>query len=274
MSEDVIDVGSVDWNRVWQARNSRRTPPKRGVEFWDGRAASFAEARAETSYATRFLTIMNPQADWTVLDMGCGGGTLAVPLARSVSSVTAVDVSREMLAVVHTRCEEEGISNVMTLQGRWEDDWARLGIGIHDVAIASRSMVGEDLRASILKLDQAARKGVYIVTVVGDDPYDRRLFDAIGRPLNCGADYIYSYNMLYQMGILANVAFIEESRNRAYDSPEKAHASVRWMFGELDSAEEERLRAYVRENLVIREGCWSFCYDTMIRWAVIWWQKE
>jgi len=62
--------------------------------------------------------------------------------------------------------------------------------------------------------------------------------------------------MLYQMGILANVAFIEESRNRAYDSPEKAHASVRWMFGELDSAEEERLHTYVRENLVIRGGCW------------------
>ncbi len=274
MREDAIDVGLIDWNRVWQARNSLRSSPKRGVEFWDGRAASFAEARAETSYADRCLSIMNPQADWTVLDMGCGGGTLAIPLARSVSSVTAVDVSREMLAVVRARCEDEGIGNVTTLQGRWEDDWARLGIGIYDVAIASRSMVGEDLRASVLKLDRAARKGVYIVTVVGDGPYDRRLFDAIGRPLNSGADYIYHYNMLYQMGILANVAFIEESRNRAYDRPEKAYASVRWMFGELDSTEEERLRAYVREHLVIREGCWSFSYDMIIRWAVMWWEKE
>ncbi len=274
MSEDAIDVGSVDWNRAWHARNSRRSSPKKGVEFWDGRAASFAGTRSETGYADRFLSIMNPQAHWTVLDMGCGGGTLAIPLAKSVASVTAVDASKEMLAVVRARCEDEGIDNVTTLHGRWEDDWAQLGVGVHDVAIASRSMVGEDLRASVLKLDRAARKGVYIATIVGDGPHDRRLFEAIGRPLDAGADYIYNYNMLYQMGILANVTFVEESRARTYDTPEEACASVRWMFGELNSAEEERLGAYVREHLVIRDGRCRFSYSTIIRWAVMWWHKE
>lgn len=142
------------------------------------------------------------------------------------------------------------------------------------MALASRSMVAEDLRTSVLKLDLVARKAVYIVTMVGDGPFDRRLFDAIGRPLNAGPDYIYNYNMLYQLGILANVAFIKESRRRTYESPEKACASVRWMFGELNSTEEERLRTYVREHLVIRDGRWSFSWDTIIRWAVLWWEKE
>jgi SAM-dependent methyltransferase len=272
--EDVIDVRTVDWNLVWQAQRAKRTLSKRDASFWDGRAASFAKAASETGYADSFLTIMHPEAHWSVLDMGCGSGILAVPLAKSVSLVTAVDLSGEMLAILRARCEDEGIDNVKMIQGRWEDDWEELGIGIHDVAIASRSMVADDLNASILKLDAIARKRIYIVTIVGDGPYDRRVFDAIGRPLNLGPDYIYNYNMLYQMGILANVAFIEETRNRAYNSPKEAFESMQWMFDGLNSCEEEKLHAYVKEHLVFRSGSWRFSYDKTVRWAAMWWEKE
>ncbi len=271
--EQVIDVKAVDWNRVWRVQCARRSFPKRDTRFWDGRANSFAKAASETGYAERFLAILSPEAPWTVLDMGCGSGTLAVPLAKRVSSVTAVDLSREMLAVVRERCAAEGVTNVTTIHGRWEDDWEKLGIGIYDVAIASRSMVSDDLRASILKLAAVARKRVYIVTIVGDGPYDRRLFDAIGRPLQAGPDYIYPYNMLYQMGILANVGFIEETRSRAYRDPKEALASMQWMFDKLNSGEEEKLNAYLREHLVVRPDSCRLSYDTVIRWAVMWWKK-
>lgn len=273
MRQEVIDVRLIDWNRVWQTRRSRRSSPRRDTDFWDGRAISFAKSRAESGYADLVLAIMSPRTEWTVLDMGCGSGVLTIPLAQAVTRVTAVDMSKEMLAAVRARCEDKGIDNVVTLQGRWEDDWEKLGIEVHDVAIASRSMVTEDLRSSVLKLNGAARKQVYIVTVVGDGPYDRRLFEAIGRPLNAEPDYIYNYNMLYQMGILANVALIEEPRNRAYESPQEAFESVQWMFGGLNPREEERLRAYVGDHLVFSGGCWKFSYDRVIRWAVIWWKK-
>jgi hypothetical protein len=38
--------------------------------------------------------------------------------------------------------------------------------------------------------------------------------------------------MLYHMGILADVTFIEGTRNRAYSDQEEAFASVQRMFGE------------------------------------------
>jgi hypothetical protein len=198
----------------------------------------------------------------------------ALPLAKRVSSVTAVDFSGEMLAVVRKRCKDEGISNVTTIHGRWEDDWGTLGINICDAAIASRSLVSDDLQDSILKLEEAARKCVCIVTVVGDGPYDRQLFDAVGRSFSSEPDYIYSYNMLYRMGILANVAFIEETRNRMYNSPEEAVASMRWMFDELNPYEEEKLFAYFKERMVFQSGSWRISYDKVIRWAVMWWEKE
>lgn len=273
LRENLIDIRLIDWNRVWQAQRARRSLSKRDSSFWDGRAVSFAKAASETSYADQFLAIMKPEARWTVLDMGCGSGTLAVPLAKLVSSVIAVDFSGRMLDVVRKRCADEDIRNITTIHGRWEDEWEKLGIGTCDAAIASRSMVTDDLQASIQKLNAIARKSVYIATVVGDGPHDRHIFDAVGKTFIPGPDYIYLYNMLYQMGISANVAFIEEKRKRTFKSLEEAVESMNWMFDELNSREEERLKAYLDKHLVFHNGCGSLSYDKVIRWALLWWKK-
>lgn len=267
------DLKNLDWNRLWKAKLASRPSLRRNASFWDGRAPAFAKS-TETAYSDQLLDLMKPEAHWTVLDMGCGSGTLAVPLAGKVASVTAVDFSQEMLAVVRKRCAEEGISNVKTIHGSWEEDWEKLGIGAYDTAIASRSLVVDDLQASILKLNAVARKRVYIVTVTGDGPRDRRVFDAIGKPCEPGADYIYCYNLLYQVGIRANVAFIEEIRNRTYESPEEAALSMQWMFGDLTDSEKEKIADYVREHLIPSSGAWRFSYSQIIRWAVMWWKKE
>ncbi|MEN6622256.1 MAG: methyltransferase domain-containing protein [Smithella sp.] len=273
LPNEVIDVKAIDWNRVWRDQLALRKSLKRDACFWDGRASSFAKA-TETEYIDHFLAIMKPEAHWTVFDMGCGSGTLAVPLAKLVSSVTAVDFSREMLNVVRKRCENENIHNVKIVHGQWEDDWEKLGINICDVAIASRSMVVDDLQSSILKLSSMARKRVYIVTVAGDGPRDRRLFEAVGRPFDSGPDYIYNYNLLYRMGIPANVAFIEEIRNRKYESPEEAVESMKWMFDDLNSRESEKLTAYVQKHLIFNGGAWRLSYANIVRWAVMWWEKD
>lgn len=270
---ECIDMKAIDWNRVWQAQLALRNSPKRDSFFWDKRAPSFAKA-TETEYIDHFLAIMKPRAHWTVFDMGCGSGTLAVPLAKLVSSVTAVDFSREMLEVVRKRCEQEGICNVNIIHGQWEDDWGKLGINSCDVAIASRSLVVDDLQASILKLSAMARKRVYIVSVAGDGPRDRRIFDAIGRPFESGPDYIYNYNLLYQMGIQAHVTFIEEIRNRLYESPEEAVESMQWMFNDLSSREKENISDYVKDHLISCYGGWRLSYANVVRWAVMWWEKE
>ncbi len=273
-SETIVDVRSVDWNRAWQYLRTRKGSPTRDSLFWDGRASSFREGASESEYVDGFLAIMEPRPEWTVLDMGCGSGTLAIPLARRVSSVTAVDFSPGMLEVVRNRCAAEGVGNVTTLQASWDDDWTAKDIGVHDVAIASRSMVGRDLKASITKLDGVARKGVYIATIVGDGPYDRRLFEAIGRPLHRGPDYIYNYNLLYQMGIPANVGFIKERRQRAYESIDHAAEALRWMVGNLTADEKERLAAYLQSGAAAQEGRGSFTHTTDILWAVIWWDTS
>ncbi|HOE80362.1 MAG TPA: class I SAM-dependent methyltransferase, partial [Smithellaceae bacterium] len=267
------DLKQPDWNILWKAKFASRAALPRDAAYWDGRARSFAKA-TETGYRDQLLALMKPEPDWTVLDMGCGSGTLAVPLAKQVACVTAVDFSSEMLDVLRRRCQKEGISNIKTIHGSWEDDWHKLGIGTYDTVIASRSLVVDDLQSAILKLNAAANKRAYIITMSGGGPYDKRLFEAIGRLHETGADYIYYYNLLYQLGIRAYVSFIKEIRNRTYESPEDALTSLELMFGDLTSSEKEKMAAHVRQYLISSGNSWRFSYSQLIQWAVMWWEKD
>ncbi len=243
-------------------------------DFWDGRAQEFSEHAASTGYPEEFIGVMMPRKTWTVLDMGCGGGTIAIPLARKVKSVTAVDFSKRMLDIVDRRCRNADISNVKIIQGCWEDDWDRLGIGVHDVAIASRSLIGDDVKGSITKLDSAARKAVYISTIVGSGPFDKELYESTGRTFSVGKDYIYYYAALYEMGIMANVAFIPEHYRNQWDSHEEALEDQRWMFRGMTEEEEDKVRAYLKRRLVQVLGRWRLPYSRQCRWAVMWWTKD
>lgn len=141
----------INWNRAWQADSAF---PQRGRdrEFWDRRAPSFtANVQSEEGdeYVDAFLNIMNPDPAWSVLDVGCGPGTLACPLARRVRRVTAVDFSPVMIGILNERKSRDGLENLTGMVGSWEEDWKTLGIEVHDAVIASRSMGGDDPHASL-----------------------------------------------------------------------------------------------------------------------------
>jgi SAM-dependent methyltransferase len=48
----------------------------------------------------------------TLLDLGCGTGNLAIPLAQSGYAVTGIDLSSDMLAIAHAKAEAIGLTRV------------------------------------------------------------------------------------------------------------------------------------------------------------------
>jgi SAM-dependent methyltransferase len=210
-----------------------------------------------------------------VLDVGCGAGTLAIPLSPLVRRITAIDFSEEMIGLLNAHCAEHGLANIRTSITSWEDDWDKAGIGEHDVAIASRSLVVNDLRTALLKLHSKARHRVYIASLVGDGPFDRRIFEAIGRELDRGPDYIFAYNLLHQMGIHAEVRFVlNGGGSKVYRDIDDAVEKFRWMLDTLSDEEQARLRDYFERHLTKTQGGWSLPYSNTVRWAVISWSKE
>lgn len=269
-----MDIKSIDWNEAWKKARTERSRKWKDAGFWNRRAPSFAKHASESPYATDFIRIMQPDPDWSVLDVGCGAGTLARPLARMVKQVTALDSSDVMLDILNEQCSKEGLTNINIMHTGWEDDWHNAGAIQHDVAVASRSLIVDDLKEALDKLNSFAKKKVFVSAIVGDGPFDRRLHEIIGRQLSSGPDYIYVYNLLHQMGIAASVSFVSNKEEKTYASCEEKLNSLRWMLEDMTLEEEERLRVYLNEKMVCENGRWKMPLNREVFWAVIWWDKK
>ncbi len=269
-----MDFRDIDWNKLRQECRRNKSWKRKKQGDWDKRAVDFAKRNIDSSYVDEFLAVLRPQSDWSVLDVGAGPGTLSLPLAPLVSRITALDFSAKMLDVLTAKARSAKLDNLCTMQAAWEDDWGKLGVGIHDIAIASRSLAVEDLRAALEKLDAHAAKAVFISDRVGSGPMFPALFEAIGRDFRAGPDYIFTVNILYQMGIVANVNFVAADRNGPFATKEEAEESLAWMVDDPTPVEQDKLNIFIARHLrELSDGSWAIEGKPPVRWAIIWWEK-
>ncbi len=265
----------IDWDTMWLESRAHKSWKKKKSSDWDQRAAGFAERNLDSPFVAQFLAHLQTEPEWRVLDVGCGPGTLAIPLASQVRQVTALDYSAAMLGELNKQAKIAGLKNITTVQGSWTDDWQALSIPRHEVAIASRSLSVDDLKGALRKLNGWASRAVYVVDRVGAGPFDPDLFRAIGRTFEPGPDYIFTLNILYTLGIQARVNFLTLDSRRTYTSREEALQSYRWMVDDLTAVEEERLTAYVDAHLSqTADNSWQLTRQTPPRWALIWWRTD
>lgn len=256
---DPMDTAAVrsslletDWNEEWKRLQVARRSPD-DPAWWDGRAKHF-KPRETHPYARDFLELAAIRPKESVLDMGCGGGSLAIPLARAGHPVLAADFSPLMLDALREGISYYGLAGLITAKRlAWDDDWATVGMKPKsvDVAIASRSIATLDLKAALLKLDRAARRRCCITLVANASPrYDTRIMDAIGASVTSSRDYVYAFNILVGLGALPEVAYIDSPRRDTFDSLEDGVADFARM---LEGGNEDRLpelRAYLKAHMV------------------------
>lgn len=270
-----MTLADIDWNLLWRNARQQKSWSGKGVTDWDRKAPSFAARNAGSPYVALLLGRLPLLPDCTILDVGCGPGILALPLAARVRAVTAVDYSPGMLEVLRKKIADERVENIRTVQGAWEDDWDLLGIEQHDIAIASRSLAVEDLAAALRKLNHAARKYVFISDRIAPTPFDPGAFAAVGREFQSGPDYIYTINILYNMGIHPHVEILSLGREVDFADLDEAVQAYVWMLRDLTDQEEEALRGYLASRIVRQEdGRITISRQYPARWALIWWNKE
>lgn len=95
------------------------------ADLWDSQAttidaartAAWAEPAEEEATASHLRRLDAVPMEGHLLDLGCGWGRLAIPMARSRprSTVWAVDVSGRMLD--HLRTESAGVTNLHPMHG-------------------------------------------------------------------------------------------------------------------------------------------------------------
>ncbi len=264
----------IDWNLLWQNAREQKAWTGKTAADWDKKAPSFAERNKESPYVSLFLSRLPLDTSLSVLDVGSGPGTLAVPMAPSVQSVTALDYSQGMLDILKKQIQQEKLNNIFPVLGSWEDDWKELGLTQYDITIASRSMGVANLTEAITKLNEHASKYVFITDRITPTPFDPMAFGAIGRSFDSGPDYIYTVNTLYTMGIYAHISILQLEQDMVYQNIDEALNSYSWMFQDLTQKEEEDLISYLRSRIIDSTGG-----NLVIRrpyppkWALIWWEK-
>lgn len=272
--DNTLTYADLDWDILWQNARKQKSWSNKGPEEWDKRAPSFSCRNQSTPFASLVLDRLPLKQDMTVLDVGSGPGTLALPIAEKVESVTAIDYSSGMLATLKEKAAQASINNIRTVQASWEDDWFHLGIEQHDIAIASRSLAVADLRDALCKLDRHASSFVFIVDRISPTPFDPEAFKAIGRPFNPGPDYIYTLNILYSLGIHPHVDILSLEKISRFSDLEEAFRSYSWMFKDLSNREESLLRGYLADKSQSCGGGQVSIERTQPpQWACIWWQK-
>lgn len=244
--------------------------------YWDKRALGFSRHAGVSNYAQEFVELCRINPNWTVLDVGCGSGSLTVDIARHAREVTGIDISSVMLDLLEERARNEGANNVNTIKAAWEDDWDACGVPQADLVVESRALLTADLPRALSKLDGRARRRVCLTTVCGDLAYnDRKVVEAIGRTLPHPPDYIHVVNCLYDRGIKADVQFISSVKHDTYCTRDAAKASLVKMLGSNITEQENLMLDYFLDRHLVQcgDGSWMKDYERRTDWAFISWDK-
>jgi SAM-dependent methyltransferase len=276
-------AGIINWNELWKTmRSGHQRRGDRGEDMgsrWDKRAKKFNESVMQhTERTERQIAKLELKPEYTVLDVGAGTGRLTIPIAKQVKSVTAVDPSKGMLACLQENVEREGITNVTSINKRWED--VELGVDIepHDVVIACHSLGMLDIQEALRKMDAASKRYVYIINFAGkwmgngDGELLKSVFGEEHRHWH-SLDYILFYNILHDMKIYANVDILDTVFEQHYDSMDDA--VDRW--GEMRDIPEEKedvLREYLSGILAKDDKTGALSFKRKSKSATIWWQKN
>ena len=247
-----------------QMRLARRA--ERTVEHWDARAAHMSEGAFDGSYVRQFVVRMNLEGCATLLDVGCGPGTIGLSVAARLEHVYGLDFSPGMLAALAENARSRGLANVTALQLAWEDDWSE--VPTCDVVVASRSVMVPDLESALLKLHSRARVRAYVTYPADGSVLPAAVRRAIGRGGNLLPDYLSVAGILHDLGFYPTLDYLPaKNRLASCTTFEALHAKVSESLGALSDEESTRLRSYYDANQG-RVGL------EPMRWALFSWEAR
>ncbi|MDO5824003.1 class I SAM-dependent methyltransferase [Methanobrevibacter sp.] len=270
MKQCIENPNEIDWVKFWQERLENKID-----KDWDKAAAGFYKRTRKDDYQDALFDKLILDENDTVLDVGCGEGSVTIPIAKKVKKVIGLDSSGKMLEYLEKRCRDNNIENVETVlkpieEIRHED------IGDVDVVVCSRSLNGIiPIDETLSELNKIAKKYVFI-TVFGPEnkKIEKDFEEELGRKTENFPDYNYLFNILFNLGIYANIERFDLNNYREYNSIEEAMDNGKFRLELYSDEEKELLKKYLERILTYDQESQKY-YNVKDKadWIMVWWKK-
>ena len=252
----MLKLTDIDFNAVWQETFGWNTDDKSGRKFDDQAESDFWVKLAPhytEEYNLNHDTPLIAQrlhqllgSGHSILEIGCGSGNFTALMARYSKSIMGLDFSPAMLTVLQQRLLAEGIGNVQTHTGKWEDFTTDAAF---DYIVSVNSLYRiRDMAAALHKMNAYSRRGFIIVRTI-QRPFFYRLYRNCG--LDCAEclDYQLLPLLLWQQGIQADVEFLNYTKDRSFNDLETVVQEMRNDLGsEVFTSQRDKLLSALEQQ--------------------------
>lgn len=227
------------------------------------------EFEAEFNRFKRFIT-----RDSSVLDIGAGRGRLAVPLAKEVCKLTAIEPARIYMNTMKNKAARDGVGNMEFSDDLWADFPLQEK---YDLVYSTWSPAVND-PVSLMKMHEASRG--YCAIELMANPVSAWDFSGQIYPLIMGekfrqpGNYLNIITTLYDYGIYANLETWQSDKEVKYQTQEEAMEVWKMSIGnyiKIDGDVEDKLKQYYCSRMK-QDGSYTFNLtrgvDCMIWWKV------
>ncbi len=256
------------WDEIWSAHREASgfyRDSADEVEFWNRRARQFCRNTTGDAGAGRVREVLEwlhgrgvRTAAATVLDVGSGPGSFAVPFAETGAHVTAIDASPEMITLLHEQMDEAGVHEYTALAERWED----LDPGEHgwekafDLVFISMCPAVSN-RATLEKALACSQAFVYLTAFAGKRE-SRALVEIWDRleqspPPGVPDDSFYIANLLYTLGYSFESSVFTSSYTEEMTTDEALALLTRTVLRREPQSSQAEVEAAVRDY--VSEHC-------------------
>ncbi len=268
------------WNEILDARAQQMDAAyaelnRTSADFWERRAAGFHRSTKDTvAQDPLFIRLRETVSSRSsVLDVGAGTGRFSLALAPLVDHVIAVEPIASMLNFLRQDAAAKELTNISFVQSTWQDVSDDLQA---DIVICSHVVYPiRDIEPFLLKLQSATLQACYIYARATHlDALTAHLWRHFHHDDRClPPAYIHVLDLLYEMGIYANVDVVTVPPSLRYPSLDSAVAEMTEQLILLDDEKTRvELRALLKEWLVEDNGILVPPLKKMAS-AIIWWEK-
>ena len=268
----MTETGAIDFIAAWRAallhRRDARIDAAADRAFWEGYARVYDDRTAMPGSYDRTLAALAAlvRPTDTLLDVGAGTGRFALPLARHVRAVTALDYSPAMLALLVKRAHDAGVTNIAIL----EDALETMTVPPHDVVLAAWSLYRQvDIAAALTALVRATTRTLVIAASdTAQAPHHPFLLDSWGRHGEPEYPaYLYLLGALRQLGYRADLRVLWETRSIV--APTRREVAKSLIPQDASQDDADRFIAMLRPLFEETDEGWHY-HDTVPVNLLVW----